>query len=95
MLFFVFGSCFPGFIASVCTCQPRRRAWDPTVPGTCINLVVFALAGSALQIATDIAILLLPIPLVWKLKLPVRQRGALIAIFAAGSLYEIASSTFP
>lgn len=67
-------------------CKPRRKAWDLTAPGTCVEVLALGVAGAALNFATDIIILFLPMPLVWKLRLPLRQKVAVIGIFATGGL---------
>lgn len=85
--FFVFGCCFAGFVASIFSCTPIRRYWDPVnTPGTCIDLVLFGIVGSSLNILADFLILLLPVRAVWKLKLPTKQKIILLGIFTLGSL---------
>lgn len=72
--------------ASIFACTPREKYWNITIPGTCIELLSLGVAGSALNLATDLIILCLPMPMVWKLRLPLKQKLAVIGIFATGAL---------
>lgn len=77
-----------GIVVSIIPCRPQRRFWDLiNTPGYCVNLTALALAGGVFNITTDLIILVLPVREVWKLNLPVRQKVALIVIFATGSAY--------
>lgn len=68
-------------------CNPIARAWDLTiVTGSCINRPAVYVATASVNIATDFAILLLPIPIVLSLKLPLLQKIGLGVMFAVGSL---------
>lgn len=52
----------------------------------CSNLLVTSLASSPYNISTDIAILVIPIPLLTRIRLPFRQRLILVTLFSAGIL---------
>ena len=54
----------------------------------CINYEAVLTVFSTLNIATDVAILCLPLPLVWKLQISRRQRFQIIGIFLLGGLYD-------
>ncbi|KAE8350446.1 hypothetical protein BDV28DRAFT_150926 [Aspergillus coremiiformis] len=70
--------------ATLFMCIPIRGAWDPSIPRRCIpNSILWSL-NAALQITSDIIIVILPMPLLAKLQLPRRQKIALIAVFAFG-----------
>lgn len=49
------------------------------------------IASATLNFATDIYILIIPLPLVWKLHLSTNKRIGLILIFATGILYAVHS----
>ena len=51
------------------TCIPIQKLWNPTVPGQCINQMGTWIANAASTILTDLLILLLPAPNIWKLQL--------------------------
>ncbi|KAH8660810.1 hypothetical protein BGZ60DRAFT_530816 [Tricladium varicosporioides] len=73
-------------------CQPIAKFWDITITnGKCINITKILLTYASLNILTDIAMLLLPIALVRKLKLPMKQKLALAGLFMTGTLVCIIS----
>ncbi|KAL8809790.1 MAG: hypothetical protein Q9200_003107 [Gallowayella weberi] len=42
-------------------CVPRRKIWDPSIPGHCINLGITVMISAASNTVTDFATLLLPL----------------------------------
>ncbi|KAI9848401.1 MAG: hypothetical protein M1837_000195 [Sclerophora amabilis] len=67
-------------------CIPLAAAWDMTiVRGKCINTELLGIASAALNVFLDLAIIVLPMPTVWKLQLPTRQKAALTAVFGVGA----------
>lgn len=52
-----------------------------------VNAIRFFIGNSIPNLLTDAAILVLPIPFVWKLHLPHLQRMTLSSIFLVGALY--------
>ncbi|KAH8586136.1 hypothetical protein B0O99DRAFT_748537 [Bisporella sp. PMI_857] len=78
-------------IVSMTLCIPFTKLWNPHVPGHCVNIKAYYIAVPALNMIFDIAIFILPIPLLWALKLPRRQRISLVAVFAVGLIVVIAS----
>lgn len=76
-------------VQTVCVvvhCIPFAALWDSAVPAHCINLDDVILVCSAFNIATDVAILLLPMPELWNLKITRRQKLQLTFIFLLGGL---------
>ena len=68
-------------------CNPIARAWDVAIViGTCVNRPAVYVATASVNIGTDFAILLLPIPIVLNLILPWPQKIGLGLMFAVGSL---------
>ncbi|KAF2178168.1 hypothetical protein K469DRAFT_803823 [Zopfia rhizophila CBS 207.26] len=82
----------PSTVLNISHCKPIQKAWQYGLPGTCINLRTFYVASNVLNVIFDIIIFVLPIPVVWKLKLPLRQRVLLVATFACGSIILVASA---
>ena len=54
--------------------------------GTCINKGAVYISTASLNAITDMALLIMPIPVIWKLQLPKLQKIGLIAMFGVGSL---------
>lgn len=85
--------------ATIFACAPRKKAWDVRWGGgECVKqtrdtpkIVQITIAGAAVNVFTDVMILIIPVPVVWKLQLPRRQKIAVLAIFATGALYECLS----
>ncbi|KAJ5824282.1 hypothetical protein N7447_006622 [Penicillium robsamsonii] len=73
-------------------CVPVRKLWYPQIPGRCINQVATWVANAVSTIATDIAILLLPIPQVWKLQLRMSEKIAVLIAFSLGFFVVFASA---
>ncbi|KAH6701291.1 hypothetical protein BKA61DRAFT_204051 [Leptodontidium sp. MPI-SDFR-AT-0119] len=73
-------------------CRPIAKNWDITITyGSCIEMSkIFAVHGG-LNIATDIAMLILPVIMVRKLQLPRREKVALAGLFMTGTLVCIVS----
>ena len=68
------------------TCVPVSAIWNLSVKGRCINSNDLYLACSSFNIATDFMILGLPMPKLWKLKIPTTQKIQLSLMFALGGM---------
>ena len=79
------------FFVSIFQCIPVSGFWDrflatPDAPKCGVEVTKFFEANSIPNIITDVAILILPIPYIWKLHLPTKQKLGLITIFILGAL---------
>ena len=72
--------------ALVFQCGRPDSLWDSKVIGKCINLDDVLIACSSLNIATDILILLLPLPALLKIHISTERKVQLIGIFMLGGL---------
>lgn len=70
-------------VVSFATCVPLEAAWDKRVEGKCLGLVV-QLGNSVLNIVTDFAIFLLPLPSIVGLRMHWRRKAGLLLVFALG-----------
>jgi len=74
-------------LANVFACTPIAKSWDVAITGgSCMNRPVFYFANAGLGIFTDFATVLVPIPWLWKLQMPMRQKIAVGAILTMGCL---------
>lgn len=81
------GWCFAQVVAVVFTCIPPSDFWRLGNDGKkCQNQRVGVWVNAVGTLVTDIAILLLPLPALWKLKLPRAQKVALLGIFLIGGV---------
>ena len=71
---------------SVFSCRPVNALWNMTLRGDCININLAALIFGSLNVVIDLILLIMPIPLVWRLRIEMRWRLQLVAIFLLGSL---------
>ena len=73
-------------------CSPVSAAYDPTSTNdnsTCISIVTLYLCSAPVNIITDLAILVLPIPVLTGMRLPQRQKTVLVVTFALGIFVTI------
>jgi hypothetical protein len=75
------------FFQTIFQCSPVSYGWDSSVVhGTCIDQTLFYQYISPFNVLTGILILVLPLPLVWKLQAPKAQKVALTVVFLLGGL---------
>lgn len=74
-------------ICEVVACVPRAKLTNPELSGRCINNYASILATSAISVASDFSILLLPVFAVWKLKIALRRKLIISAVFGMGLLW--------
>lgn len=67
-------------------CNPIYVAWMPWEEGTCINLKASFIGNAVPNLATDVAILCMPVKDLWNLKINLLQRVSLICSFMLGGL---------
>ncbi|KAH6604495.1 putative PTH11-type G-protein coupled receptor protein [Trichoderma cornu-damae] len=73
-------------------CVPVQKLWYPEIPGHCINQVGTWIANASSTIITDLAILILPIPQIWKLQLRKTEKIGLTFAFGLGFFVVFASA---
>jgi len=72
--------------ALIFPCQPISANWDLSITDyKCIDKAAIYLATAAVNVITDLMILLLPIPMVVRLQMQRSQKIALMVVFAVGS----------
>ncbi|KAI1183793.1 hypothetical protein F5B17DRAFT_414847, partial [Nemania serpens] len=78
-------------IATILSCIPVEREWNPTIPGHCINPVILPYLSGVSSSATDIYVLILPIILLWGLNMSTQRKTKLASVFGLG-IISVASS---
>ena len=69
------------------SCKPVQFFWDKTIHnGHCVNENSLAYGITAANIVTDIVVLVLPIPWLWRLQMQMSRKLAIIGMFLLGSL---------
>ncbi|KAK1978325.1 integral membrane protein [Colletotrichum cereale] len=68
-------------------CLPISSFWDPRTPKPrCLNQRKIFIADLSLAIMTDFVILVLPIPLLWGLRMPLRKKLKILTLLGAGGI---------
>ncbi|KAK0637483.1 hypothetical protein B0T17DRAFT_480937 [Bombardia bombarda] len=79
-------------IVAIAQCQPVAFQWDKTIPGGhCINQLAYYRYISLPNVLHDVCMLIVPMPIVWKLQIEMRKKVALSIVFLVGSIGCIAS----
>jgi hypothetical protein len=66
--------CTAVLLTGVFMCNPISKAWNPILPGKCIDLVPFYYGMQIPNVITDLLILLLPFNEIRRLDLPLNQK---------------------
>lgn len=99
---FNLGHMIATFFGALTQCLPIHMYWDhfytdQTMPdGTvvnpnykCFNMAAFSLITAGIAILTDILILLVPVAMMWNLRMPLRQKFAVGAVLSFGWIVAI------
>ncbi|KAK8186950.1 uncharacterized protein BKA78DRAFT_286378 [Phyllosticta capitalensis] len=80
-----------GVFGGIFLCKPVRRYWDPSVPGTCMDIQTYWFSTAGIGVIMDLVVWLLPMPLIKGLNLPMRQKLSVFVVFALGGFVCIVS----
>ncbi|KAF2865698.1 hypothetical protein BDV95DRAFT_599405 [Massariosphaeria phaeospora] len=74
-------------------CDPVRASWDITIGPTakCIDIKTLYVAAAIPNVLTDVLLILLPLPYVWRLHAPIAQRIVLVFVFLLGAFIVVVS----
>ena len=81
----IIGSCIATNFLAIFSCTPIHKAWDPATPGHCLDPSRTFLGSNILNFLIDIILLVIPIPMIWKLSLSTSSRVGLIVVFCSGA----------
>ncbi|TID16877.1 integral membrane protein [Venturia nashicola] len=81
------------FFSVLFACKPFAASWDPTLLPTaiCVNRGAIYIATAVMGVVTDVVLFAIPIPTIWGLQMPTKQKIGLTAMFAVGSITMITS----
>ncbi|KAL8964201.1 MAG: hypothetical protein Q9183_004621, partial [Haloplaca sp. 2 TL-2023] len=82
--FFVVATGVATTVGSLLQCTPIARNWDMTMQGRCIDKLDFARYTAIPNVISGFFMLLLPLPMVWRLNITIQQKIALTATFLHG-----------
>lgn len=86
LMFIITANGVSGVFASLFSCQPLAIRWNPAIVGHCINVTYYWRYISLANIISDVAMLVLPLPVIWKLHISLAQKLSLTVLFLTGSL---------
>lgn len=69
---------------TITQCRPIRKYWDQSIPGYCVSRDVVFAAMTCYNILADIYILILPMPLIYKLHMKRPKKLLVAATFVIG-----------
>jgi hypothetical protein len=80
-------------VTVIFACTPIAGSWDLILSLTakCIDKKKFYMGASIPNVITDVVLVAMPLPYVWKLHAPIAQRIVLAGIFALGAFVSIVS----
>ena len=67
-------------------CRPMAVDWNTHINGTCGNQVVSYLVLEIIGLLLDLAILILPLPCIWRLAMPFRRKLSVSIVVSIGFL---------
>lgn len=75
------------FFSSIFTCYPVEAYWLSLfgVQGKCMDKTALTFSNAAVNIATDLVLIVVPAPLLWRLQIPRKQRVILMGLFGVGT----------
>ncbi|KAK0721237.1 hypothetical protein B0T21DRAFT_386173 [Apiosordaria backusii] len=85
VMFFVVGYTIPNAFLFLYICTPMQFYWDWTIPGgKCINQQAVFDSANILNMATDFIILVMPIWMLWDLRVGIKRKVGVMVILMAG-----------
>ncbi|KAJ4417303.1 hypothetical protein N0V82_006247 [Gnomoniopsis sp. IMI 355080] len=73
-------------------CRPLAKNWDPTAQGVCGNRIAGYTAVSVINVLVDCLMLILPLPMIFRLQVKPSHRWALLGIFGIGVITIVFSA---
>ncbi|EOA90941.1 uncharacterized protein SETTUDRAFT_102236 [Exserohilum turcica Et28A] len=81
------------FFSLVFACKPIAASWNPLLlaTATCSNRGAIYITTAVVGIVTDVILMIIPIPTIWGLQMPTKQKIGLTIMFAIGSITMVTS----
>jgi hypothetical protein len=86
LLFIIWGWAVAWILQSFLICSPLKAMQTMSTETSCDGLRPAFIAGGAINLFTDLVILVLPLPFVWRLQLTFIKRIAIMGFFGLGIL---------
>ena len=87
MVFYFIAFVLAQMITGPLECTPLSFLWDPEMEGAqCINLFLYFELSGILNIVGDVALMIIPVPIIWKLQTSTSRKAGIAIAFLSGSL---------
>ena len=73
--------------ASLIQCLPLSYIWDRSVKGFCLRIPIAATILAIFNFLTDIIILVMPMPILWRMQIETKEKYQIMGMFLTGGLY--------
>ena len=83
------------FFIPIFQCLPRRKIWEEETPGHCLDVMGLYFTSAIFNTISDIAMLSVPLYLVWNLQMSLRRKIGISFIFCTGGLFVNISVSKP
>ena len=83
-MFFVTSYLSSNIITLIFGCTPISKYWKSDEPGHCLDLVKADYAYGSMNVVSDVLLFLLPLPMVWQLKLTRKDKWGVALVFMGG-----------
>ena len=80
----IVGWCVSINLLALFFCVPVQKSWLPTTPGFCLATHETFLGATISNVLIDIIILIVPVPMLWRLHIGTPRKFALVGVFVAG-----------
>ncbi|ETS75365.1 hypothetical protein PFICI_12309 [Pestalotiopsis fici W106-1] len=82
---------FARLFGDIFMCSPVQKAWNPALPGKCLNTGWLWTGFGVTGLLIDVIILIMPLPVLWKLRITTLRRIQICAVFVLGYLVVVVS----
>jgi hypothetical protein len=76
------------FFISLLSCMPLERRFNQFIEGHCLPTGVTAYLSGAINVLTDAFVVLLPMPIIWKMNMHTARKFRAMTVFGIGIMYD-------
>ena len=80
-------------LLQVFDCDPIEKLWNVLTPGHCIIPKIGPYTSGAINVISDLYVLLVPTPPIWALNMKLDRKVKLLLVFGLGTLYDLFNSS--
>lgn len=70
--------------STIFQCTPVHKLWNPTIPGHCLDTYAWYLASGVFDAVMDVYVLILPMPMLYKLHIKPLKKWLIAGAFVCG-----------